>query len=89
LKIPQTPSAEAGSNAQPVVAPAAKESEHAQRPASLQDDVKVGRVALAVSNSLESSPAKILQLQHQYLEGTYTIDAKDLSAKIVEDHLQK
>ena len=73
---------------QPVVAPVTKETEHAQPSSSLQDDVSVGRVALAASNSLES-PAKILELRQQYLDGKYSVNTKDLSAKIVDEHLQK
>jgi anti-sigma28 factor (negative regulator of flagellin synthesis) len=89
LKIPENRSTEAAGNVQPAVTPPNKETEHGQAPGSLQDDVSIGRVALAASSSLEPSEPKILELRQKYLDGTYSVDTKDLSAKIVDEHLEK
>jgi anti-sigma28 factor (negative regulator of flagellin synthesis) len=55
----------------------------------LQDQVSIGPVATAASKSLETPEPKIRQLRQQYLDGTYTVDAKELSAKIVDAHLEE
>jgi anti-sigma28 factor (negative regulator of flagellin synthesis) len=45
--------------------------------------------ALVAGNAMEAPESKILQLRKQYLDGTYKVDAKDLSEKIVDYHLRE
>lgn len=54
---------------------------------SPQDEASISSVALAASKSLEAPESKIQELRAQYLDGTYQVDAKDLSTKIVDEHL--
>jgi len=89
LRISDASSAEAAAPVQPAANPDAKQTEHAAAPGSVEDHVSLGSVAVAASNSLDASEARIAELRQQYLEGTYRVDGGKLGAKIVEEHLQK
>jgi len=87
LRISDASSADAAAQVQPAATPAAKETEHAVAPGSVQDEVRVGSVALAASNSLDAPEGRIAELRQRYLDGTYNVDADKLGAKIIDEHL--
>ena len=89
MKIPDASSPEAAGHVQPTANPAAKQTEQAVAPGSVQDEVTLGAVAVAASNSLDAPEAKIAELRQQYLDGTYQVPADKISAKIVKEHLQE
>ena len=88
MKISDASSPGAAGQVQPTASPDAKQTEHAVAPGSVQDEVSLGPVALAASNSLDAPEAKIAELRQQYLDGSYQVDPGKLSTKIVEEHLQ-
>jgi Anti-sigma-28 factor, FlgM len=73
---------------QSTVTSAAKDPTDVPSPNPPEDQISMGRVAVAASNSLSVSEQRILELRHQYLDESYSVDAQELSAKIVDDHLQ-
>ena len=88
MKIPDAPPPGASPQTQPIATPAAA-AEPAVPPSSEQDEVNIGPLASAASNTLEAPDAKIAQLREQYLNGTYQVDADKLSSKLIDEHLQK
>jgi anti-sigma28 factor (negative regulator of flagellin synthesis) len=44
-------------------------------------------IAAAREQILTSTEARVAELRHQYLSGTYNVDAAEVAAKIVDDHL--
>jgi anti-sigma28 factor (negative regulator of flagellin synthesis) len=89
LKISDASSPEAAGHVQPAANPDAKRTEQAVAPSSVEDHVSLGSVAVAASNSLDEPEARIAELRQQYLEGAYQVDAGELSARIIDEHLQK
>lgn len=89
MRISDAPSPDSAAAVQPAGSPDIKETEQPIAPGSAPDQVSVGPVALAASKSLDASESKIAELRQQYLDGTYGVDAKELSARIVDEHLQK
>jgi len=87
LRISDASSPDPAGQVQPAANPAAKETDVA--PGAVQDEVKVGSVAVAASHSLEASESRIAELRQQYLDGTYQVGAEKLSAKIIDEHLRK
>lgn len=87
MKIPDAAPPGASPHIQPVATPAGA-SEHAALPGSEQDQINIGTIASAASNTLEVSDAKIAELREQYLNGTYQVDADKLSSKIIDEHLK-
>jgi anti-sigma28 factor (negative regulator of flagellin synthesis) len=86
LKIPDAPPPGASPHIQPVATPAGA-SEHAVAPGAQQDQIDIGPVASAASNTLDAPPEKIAELRERYLNGTYQVDADKLSSKIIDEHL--
>ncbi len=87
MRISDSPAAANPSgNVQPATA-VAPSGQQASAAGPLQDEASISSIALAASKSLETPESKIQELRAQYLDGTYKVDAKDLSAKIVDEHL--
>ena len=79
-------SANPAGNVQPAT-PVAPSGQQASVAGPGQDEASISSVAFAASKSLEAPESKIQELRAQYLDGTYNVDAKDLSTKIVDEHL--
>lgn len=54
-----------------------------------QKETSAEPIVVLASNRLEPPGSKILELREQYLEGTYKVDAKELSSRIINEHLRK
>ena len=89
MKISDASSPEAARRVEPAADPASKQTEQAAVSGSVEDHVCLGSVAVAASNSLDGPDAKIAELRQQYLDGTYQVQPDKVSAKIVDEHLQK
>ncbi|MBV9761652.1 MAG: flagellar biosynthesis anti-sigma factor FlgM [Acidobacteriaceae bacterium] len=90
MRISETPSPDSAA-VQPASGPAAaKEAEQSIEPGGpTADQANVGAVALAASKSLDTSESKVAELRQQFIDGTYRVDSRALSARIIEDHLDK
>jgi anti-sigma28 factor (negative regulator of flagellin synthesis) len=86
LRIPDAPPG-ASPHIQPVATPAAN-AEQAVLPGSEHDNISIGPIASAASNTLNAPDEKIAELRERYLNGTYSVDADKLSSKIIDEHLQ-
>jgi anti-sigma28 factor (negative regulator of flagellin synthesis) len=87
LRISDAPSPDSAARVQPAASSSVKENEHTVASGSVQDEISVGPVAVAASNSLDAPESKIAALRQQYLDGAYHVEADKLSAKIVDEHL--
>lgn len=89
MRIPDSSGVDPARNIQSAASPA-KAIEHAPAaPESVEDEVSVGNVAHAAADSLDAPESRIAELRQQILDGTYDIDARRLSSKIVEEHIEK
>ena len=90
MRISDAPSPDSAAAVQPAANRVAKEPEQSTAPDAAQtDQAALGAVAVAASKSLEASESKVAELRQQYLDGAYNVDPKELSSKIVDEHLQE
>jgi anti-sigma28 factor (negative regulator of flagellin synthesis) len=52
------------------------------------DAAELGPVSSGINSLMQADESRVEALRAQYLSGSYRVDAKALSAKIVSDHLQ-
>lgn len=88
MRISDSLPANPAGNVQPAT-PVAPNGQEASVTGTPQDEASISSIAQAASKSLEAPESKIQELRSQYMDGTYKVDTKDLSAKILDEHLAK
>ena len=54
-----------------------------------EDKASVGSIASAVSSTLTASEARVAELRKQYAAGDYKVDAMAISARMINEHLDR
>lgn len=88
MRVSDSPAADPAGQVQ-TASPAASNENASGAATAPQDEVNVSSVAQAASKALEVPESKIQELREQYLDGTYKVDAKELSSKILDEHLSE